>query len=77
MKLHAHYNIYVRKGRFLLRLNLTKKVINENKEINVRKVLRKSHLISSIMLGKLKHTQKKKEEKNGFFIKKNVYVRQH
>ena len=70
MKLHAHYNIYVRKGRFLLRLNLTKKVINENKEIKVRKVLRKSHLISSIMLGKLKHTQKKKEEKNGFFIKK-------
>ena len=29
------------------------------------------------MFGKLKHTQKKKEEKNGFLIKKNVYVRQH
>ena len=36
-------NINIRKWRLLLVLNLNKQTIKENKEIKVRKILRKSH----------------------------------
>ena len=63
MKLDTRFNIYVRKCYLLLVLNLTK-TIKENKDIQVKKNIKKNlSLISSIKLRKLRLKQK-----NGFLI---------
>ena len=52
-------------------INLFKETIKENKEIKVKKNIKKS-LVSSIMPRKLKVKQR-----NGFLIKKRIFISLH